>query len=457
MQSKPDAPSRFEWNHPRDIEWPSHKQAWTAVAILTLIQGINAIDRNLINLLVGPIKADLQISDTQVGLLLGFAFALFYTTMGLPIGRLADAISRKKIIFCGTLFWSATTMACGVAQNYTQLFLARIAVGAGEATLNPSGYSLISDCFPPEKRAKPMGVFIMGYTIGAGVALFIGGILVKYLIDHQITWSVPGIGELRPWQIAFLCAGFPGLFLGFLLLKIREPKRQGLMAPISDNAKTNSLPVRQVVGYFFQHAGLYLPIFIGFGLILVWEMGKSLWAPTFLIRTYGMDEAKVGLVLGTIVVVFMSAGAVSSGWASEWLSNRGHRDAPLRAALYGALLCIPFALGAMLADIQWVSLALLCPVYFLGSFPFALAPAVVSTITPNQMRGQITALYLLVINLLGYGVGPALIGGITDYVFVDEAMLKYSMALTGLVTLLLASVALKIAIKRYLMRVDANS
>ena len=172
--------------------WPAARAAWSTVAVLAIIQGFNAVDRHLINLLVGPIKSDLGISDAQVGLLLGFSFALFYTTFGVPIGRLADTYSRRLIVMVGTAFWSVATVACGLAQGFAQLFAARVAVGAGEASLNPSGYSMIADLFPPERRAKPMGVFIAGHTIGQALTMFGGGLLVQYLVTHDVTWALPG-------------------------------------------------------------------------------------------------------------------------------------------------------------------------------------------------------------------------------------------------------------------------
>jgi MFS family permease len=190
-------------------------------------------------------------------------------------------------------------------------------------------------------------------------------------------------------------------------------------------------------------------MFLGFGLVLLWEMGKTLWAPTYFIRTFGMTPKQVGLLLGLMTLLFTSSGAVVGGWASERLARRGYRDAHLRAALFAAIACLPLAVVAMLLPSAAWSAALLCPVYFLGSFPFALAPAAIASITPNQMRAQLTAFYLLVINLLGFGLGPALIGALTDHLFHDEKSLRYSMALTAGLALPLAALLLYRAMGTY--------
>ncbi len=439
--------------------WPHPRTAWYMVGVLAVAQCINAIDRHIINLLVPFIKADLQISDTQMGLLLGFAFALFYTVMGLPIGRWADSYSRRIIIAFGAGFWSLMTIACGLAQNFLQLFLARMGVGAGEATLNPSGYSLISDYFPQERRAKPLGVFIMGHTVGAAIALLVGGALVQYLVSNEVTWTVPLIGTLQPWQIAFVCAGAPGFLIVLLILTIREPERREMMAPTAkagtaDAKPAASIPVAEVVGYFVTNSRVYLPIFLGFGFILLWEMGKSLWTPTYFIRTFGWTPGEVGFRLGLMTLFFTSGGAVASGWVSDYLAKRGYRDASLRAAFLGTLAGLPFTVLATLMPTPTLAVIMFCPVLFFGAFPFALGPAAIAAITPNQMRAQITALYLFSINLLGFGLGPLFIGAITDYVFADEAQLRYSISVSAAIAMPLALVALAASMRQYIATLE---
>ena len=436
--------------------WPSPRLAWATVAILAVAQFVNALDRYLINLLVEPIKADLQVSDTQMGLLLGFAFAVFYAFVGLPIGRLADTYSRRVVITCGVAFWSLMTMACGLAQSFKQLFLARMAVGAGEASLNPCGYSLISDYFPAARRATPMGVFIMGATLGSATVLYLGGLLIEHLTENNITWALPWGGHLKPWQIAFVLAGLPGFAVLLLVQLIREPPRRELLGGSGGaaTAAAKQLPVRDVVRYVGRHASAYAPIFLGFGLVLMWAMGKNLWAPTYMMRTFGWSPSQVGLAMAVMMLLANSLGVVTGGWVSERVSRRGYRDAHLRTAFFGTLAAVPFAIIAPLVEDPAVSLVLWWPAFFLGAFPFSLAPAAIASITPNQMRAQITAFYLLTVNLLGYGLGPALIGAITDHVVGDTQLIRYSMATAAAIAMPLGILLLWYGIGAYRRTID---
>ncbi|MEK9877074.1 MAG: MFS transporter, partial [Betaproteobacteria bacterium] len=364
-----------------DNPWPPTSLAWSAVIILSVAQFFNAIDRYLINLLVEPIKADLGASDTEMGLLLGFAFAIFYTFMGLPIGRFADRASRKLIITAGVIFWSVMTIACGFAQSFKQLFVARMAVGAGEATLNPCSYSMISDYFPSEARAIPMGVFIMGATLGSAVVMYLGGYFIEYLTVNDIRWLMPWGQELKPWQIAFVCAGLPGVVVALVVQLLREPVRRELM--VEDVASSGEVSLGQVFHFALGRKRVYLPMFLGFGLVLMWSMGKSLWAPTFFMRTFEWSPSEAGGVMALLMLGGNSLGVVSGGWFSQLLADRGYADAHLRTAFYGMVCGLPFAiLAPWIADPIW-SPILFAPAFFFGAFPFALAPAAISAITPN--------------------------------------------------------------------------
>jgi MFS family permease len=438
--------------------WPAQRLAWLTVGCLTVVQFLSAIDRHLINLLIGPIKQDLGISDSRMGLL-ALSFAVLYAAMGLVAGRGADSLPRKALIALGTAVWSVMTIAFGLARTLGQLFVTRMGVGAGEATLNPNGYSLIADYFPPQQRAKPMGIFIMGNTLGQAFTLFAGGALIQYLMKNHITWALPWGGELKPWQIAFVCAGAPGFLVTLLVLTIREPRRREMLE-IRSRAGVALRPRRisllEVGRYFVRHLRLYVPVFLGFGLILMWELGKQLWVPSFFARTYGWQPAQIGVALGLLTLIFSSAGTASAGWVAEWLSKRGYRDANMRAALIAAVLALPVCVLAPLMPTATLSLLMFAPASFLGTFPFALAPATLSMITPNQMRAQVTALYLATINLLGAGLGPLYIGALTDHAFHQERLLKYSLSLTAVTVLPLAMLMLKLAMREYMRHLDGQ-
>ncbi len=430
--------------------WPASRVAWTTVVILTVAQFVNALDRYMINLLVDPIKSDLGVSDTQMGLLLGFAFAVFYTVMGVPLGRLADRYSRRLIIMCGLSFWSLATIACGFANSFKALFFTRMAVGAGEASLNPCGYSIISDSFPAERRAVPMGVFIMGASIGSATVLYLGGLVLEYLVDNNITWHVAGDIVLVPWQICFVLAGLPGFLVLLLLRLMQEPPRsERLNIQGTDSDTSQALPIGDVARYILDRWHTYGPMFIGFGLILMWSMGKSLWAPTFLGRSFGWSPSEIGLAMAFLMLGGNSLGVLCGGWVSQKVAEKGYVDPHLRTAYWGAIVGVPFAIAAPLMPTPLLSMLLLWPAFFFGAFPFSLAPAAISAITPNEMRAQITAIYLMTINLLGYGLGPALIGFINDRVFADSAMLGASMALSAVIAMPAGTVMLWFSMRAF--------
>ncbi|MGH8561818.1 MAG: MFS transporter, partial [Nevskiales bacterium] len=194
--------------------------AWYVVAVLMVAYVFSFIDRQILNLLVGPIRRDLGISDTQMSLLMGFSFALFYTICGIPLGRLADSKSRRTIIAVGIFFWSIMTAACGTARHYWQFFLYRMGVGVGEATLSPSAYSLIADYFPREVRATAISVYSMGIYIGSGLAFLLGGLVIKFAGQAEVV--LPVVGATRPWQLIFFMLGIAGILFTFAMYTVRE-------------------------------------------------------------------------------------------------------------------------------------------------------------------------------------------------------------------------------------------
>ena len=223
---------------------------------------VSFVDRQVITLLVQPIRQDLGINDTQISLLMGFAFAIFYVLMGVPIARLSDRYNRRNIIAAGIFLWSLATAACGLAKNFTHLFLARIGVGVGEATLTPAAYSMIADYFPKEKLGRALGVYSTGVYLGAGVATVAGGAAVK-LISQANPVELPLLGTVAPWQMTFMVVGLPGLLLVLvMMLSIREPARKDVNERIDSAA--GAVPIREVLAFIWKNRGTFGSIFIGY-------------------------------------------------------------------------------------------------------------------------------------------------------------------------------------------------
>lgn len=411
---------------------------WYAVGIMTVAYMFSYIDRQIISLMVGPIREDLGISDSGFSLLVGLAFALFYTILGVPIGRLADAKNRRNIIAIGIAFWSLATASCGLARNFVQLFVSRIAVGVGEAALSPAAYSMLADMFSSKKLGRAIGIYSSGVFIGIGLSFIIGAYLVSALeANGGITF--PLIGHLKPWQATFVIVGAPGLLIALLMLTVREPARAKGLAP--------NMPIREVIGFALKHHKVYALHFIGFAMVTLMFNGIMAWAAEYFIRIHDIPRADIGPKLGILAAVFGGTGIVCGGLFSDWLAARGHVDASIKAALSGIVFLLPFAVAAPLVSDPSISLALFAPLLFFVSFPFGPAAAGLQLITPPRMRAQMSAVYLFVVNLAGIGFGGTAVALITDFVFHDDMMLHWSMAcvaaIGGVLSIALLSLAQK--------------
>ena len=417
---------------------------WYVVVILTLAMVVSFIDRQVITLLVAPIRADLGISDTQMSLLMGFAFAIFYVTMGVPIARLADRYSRRTIIATGIFLWSLATAACGLARSFAQLFTARVFVGVGEATLTPAAYSMIADYFPPERLGRAIGVYATGIFIGSGLALVLGGAAIR-LITEAGSMDLPLVGTLVPWQLTFIVVSAPGLLIVLLMMfTVREPVRRNLAA-----TREESIPIRDIARFMWTNRGTFGSIFFGYATGGTAFYGFMSWVPEFIRRSYGWDIADAGLVFGAQLMVLGTLGAYAGGWFCDWLTARGYRDAAMRSLAACFALAMPFmAVAPLMPTAAWGIPALGAAVFFL-SLQQALSPVAIQLFTPNQMRAQIVAVYFVISLFSAITFGSLSVAVVTDYVFRDENDLGYSLAIVSAVAMTLAAISLTLGIKPY--------
>lgn len=401
---------------------PTARYAWYVVAVLTLANVCGFIDRQILSLLVPPIKRDLGLSDTQVSYLLGLSFSVFYTLLGLPIARLADVSSRRRIIAIGTALWSVMTMLCGVAGSFGRLLLTRIGVGVGEATLDAPSVSLLADYFPPERLATAVSVYSLGIFLGSGVAYVIGGAIVG-LVGARGTWQWPVVGAIRPWQTVFLVVGAPGLLVSLLMLTVREPARRA--------GAGRSVPVGEVAAYVARHRRTFATFTLGFALSATVNYGIAAWLATFLIRTYGWTAPRAGFVQGALTMTIGVASTIIGGRLADRYTARGHRDAALRVGIIGALGMLVSASLYPLMPTAAAAVAWLAVVNFFAALPWGAAMAAAAEIVPPELRAQGAALYFFVLNLVSSALGPTAVALVTDYVFRDEAALRYSLALVN--------------------------
>jgi MFS family permease len=382
---------------------------------------VSYADRTILSLLIEPIKADLDLSDVQISLLLGPAFGIFYTTLGLPLGWLADRRSRRGIIAVGITLWCAMTAASGLARNFVQLFLARIGVGVGEATLSPAALSLISDYFPRDKALRAIGFYFMAQSLGGGLAYLVGGQVVVSVAAAS-TILVPLVGELKAWQVTFLVVGLPGLLLALLMLTVKEPLRRG------HAGTAGAMPVGQVVAFLRERWRAYGALFVGNSAVTI-QGYAYFWLPVLFERRWGWDVGTFGLYFGIVLAVCGVGGILAGSQLSAVLYRRGYIDAPYRTTVLGLLITIPAATLMPLMPSGEAALALMVPAIAGVSVASASGAAAVVHIAPAELRAQASAGYFLVINVLGLFLGPTSVAVMTDYVFKSEQAIHLSLAM----------------------------
>ena len=408
----------------RDDDYPGIGSASYCLALLFVAYIFSFIDRQILALLVGPIREDFGITDFQYSLLQGAAFALLYTVAGLPIGRLADRHSRKFIVFASVSFWSLATVACGLTKNFGQLFAARMAVGAGEAGLAPPAYSMILDSFRPHQVGYAMSIYKLAVKVGGGLALIVGGVLYDYYAGFDAL-SLPLVGEIKAWQATLITVGAPGVLIGLLMLTVQEPSRKDMA---EHGSESGQIPIRDVTRFIWDRKRLYLSLFFGSSMMAMAGYGAAAWYPEFFTRTYGFSKSEAGTWFGTIILVGGGLGVFFGAWLANLLAARGHTDSYVRAMVITALAAVVPATAAPLAGNATATLLLLGPATLLsGSYLGVMAVSFV-VISPNQLRGQLTAVYIFVTNILGMAVGTSVLAAFTDFLYQDDALLHYSIA-----------------------------
>ncbi|MBO0938264.1 MFS transporter [Fibrella sp. HMF5335] len=420
----------------------SLRSAWYAIFILTLANISSFIDRQILSLLVKPIKRDLHLSDTEMSLLMGLSFAIFYTLFGVLIGRLADRYNRRNIVIVGITVWSLMTSFCGGIRTYSQFFLARMGVGVGEATLSPSAYSIIADYFPKNRLATALSVFSLGVFLGSGLAMLIGSGIVAGLPTAGLV-TVPLLGAVFPWQLIFLYIGLPGLVVAALLLTIREPGRTHTLQHQGEVVRPS---LAESLTLIFRHRRAYLLICFATAFGALVNYGCNAWIPTFVARTYGWEVPRAGAFYGAVLVASSISGALFGGWYADRLVRQGIADGRLRVGLLGGVGCLLAVVLPLLPRAEWALLAVFVPSFALAA-PFGAATAAIQEIMPNQVRALASSIFLFILNLIGIGLGPTSVAIFTDYVFHDEGAIRYSLmllfAIGGIMTLLLTWLALK--------------
>ncbi|MCG7400377.1 MFS transporter [Caballeronia zhejiangensis] len=425
-------------------------RSWYVLGVLTLSYALAYIDRQLLNLLVDPIRRTLVISDTELSLIQGMAFVSAYLMAAPLFGRLVDITNRRNILVAGICLWCACTALCGWADTYVGLFAARFGVGASEACVFPVCCSLISEHFSPRAAPRALSIFTAGQWIGAGFSLVAGGFVVS--LADSVRPAFPMFNALATWQIAFVLVGLPGLLLAaVLLLSVHEPVRRTTPAAYSDD---RPFSLRESASFIWERRGFYGRVYIGVGMLAIVTLAMPAWLPSYLMRSHGVSPALVGYRLGLLAVILGTTGVLLGPWVARIFERKGHRDAALRTAGFSMVgmfffcVALPFAPSARGVFIAAAG-AIFC-----FSLPIGIIAAATQLSTPSRLRGVVASLHTFLAQSIGFGIGPTAIALITDKVFGDPRMVGYSLGIVSSIASAIAAWLIFTALPHYRRMLD---
>lgn len=429
-----------------DKPYPKASTAWFLVIMLTLAYVFSFVDRYILGLLIEPIKDDLGFTDEQIGLIMGPAFALVYAFSGLFMGWFVDNWRRTWIVSIGMAFWSVATAASGLANNFWQLFLARMSIGAGESVLSPSAFSMIADSFPEKERGKPIAFYTAALSLGAGIASLIGGgVLVWAKTTTGV--SLPVVGLLAPWQLVFMSVGLPGLIVAAFLFFLREPERR---LPTKMDDRLQGASILDAWIYIIKNGWTYLTFVSLIMTMTIIAYSQGYLASTFE-RVWGWEREDYAFINAVALLFIGPANTFLMGYLSDRWMQAGNRTAPFNLLVIGFLIMVPTGFIAMLMPTGISAFAVLC----LNTIGIGMVSAVGVTalllITPGRIRGQVLALYYMAISLSGLFLGPLTVGSLSTRVF-GEDQLNLAVGavplIYGLIPLLLIPITRKLYLKQ---------
>lgn len=393
-------------------------RSWLMLALLCLAFLLSLVDRLLLSLMVEPIKADLDLTDTQIGLIQGLAFVVLYSGLAIPVGRYVDRNSRIPLVAGGVALWSLMTAACGLSSTPLSLALGRAGVGVGESTLAPAAPSLIADSFPKARLGLAMSIFALGASLGAGLSLMLGG-AITHALEVSGPISLPVVGTLQPWQQTFLVVGLPGLFLAMAIAMLKEPERQ---------SEASAVPAfREVLAYLRASKSWFIPLVVANGLVIAVAFGTASWIIAFFARKYGTPVNEAGFAAGLVTIIGGLTGLLAGGVLSDRVSRSWSHARLLVCAAAMAITVLPaiiypFASSMTLSVWGWG-----CALMF-ASIPVGVASANLQEMTPSRMRGTVTAAAGVFASLVGMGLGPALIALVADEAFKNSGGIQLALA-----------------------------
>lgn len=407
-------------------------QLWL-VFLLMLAVILAFADRSLLSILVDPIKADLGIDDVRVSLLMGLSFSAIYSLAALPMGALADVVSRRKLIALAIVTWSGMTIYCGFAQNFGELFAGRMGLGIAEAALGPAAFSLIRDSFPPSQRGRAFATFQASHLIGTGSALLVGGALLGMATAGKFA-NVPILGALHPWQQVLVALGVVGIPVGFLTLTMREPV-------VPARAPGSKVPgFGEALRFVGRNKSVFLPFWAGIALFTMAQGGMTAWTAMTVHRTWGIPIPEVGAILGPIQIVMALVGSFTFGTILDLATKRGLPDAPVFVGAISLSLAAVAALSQLfITTIGGAMVAYVFLLFFFAANSIS-GSAGLALIAPRQLAGKLQAITGIAINLLGLATGATVVALISSNFFAGPRALH-----DGLVSVIVGDFVLGVA------------
>ncbi len=433
--------------------YPNTTYAWYVVVLLMFFYVLSFMDRQIIAVLIEPIKADLDLSDVQMSLLGGLSFTIFYSTAGVFVGRLADSLNRPLVIAAGVFVWSLTTALCGLAGKFWQLLILRMGVGLGESALLPSTLSLLTDYFPAHRRATPTSVFLLGAPFGIGLSFAAGGYLlgVAEKLSAADGWAdVILVGGTAAWQLVLLFLGVLGMLMTLALWSVREPRNMNLAASGKKKQVTSrAASLEEVKDYARKNWVPISALYIGMALISLAAYAQGFWDITFLSRTYDLNPTEITFAYGMVQLFGGFSGMLAGGLLADRLTKRGMAGASMVMVVAGAAIATPFSFIYPLADSTAAALTFMVLAIFGSNMAFACAASALQRVFPGSMIGLGAGIYYFISNAVGIGVGPTAVAAITDYLYQDPEMIRYSLAAVSGISRALAFVVVLAGLKSY--------
>jgi MFS family permease len=445
-----------EQQNSTDVTYPKPAYAWYVVVLMMSFYVLSFMDRQIIAVLLDPIKIDLDLTDVQISLIGGVSFGLFYSVVGIFIGRLADSMNRPLLIAVGVFIWSLTTALCGLAAKFWHLLFLRMGVGLGEAALLPSTLSLLKDYFPPARLATPTSVFLFGAPIGIGLSFAAGGFMFSVAQDITAAdgWNdVVFIGGSAAWKLVLMFLGVVGMVMTLAMATVREPRLTSTVAKEKQAehglkaAEAAELPV--VKAYAKKNWLPVISLYVGMALISMAAYAQGFWDVTYLTRTFGGDRGSVSFMYGMVQMFAGITGMLLGGITADRLTKRGVESSSYKLVILGAAIATPFAFMYSLMGSEQMSLWLMVGTIFGTNMCFACAASAMQRMYPAAMLGLAAGIYFFMSNAVGLMVGPTVVAAITDYGFGDPQKVGYSLSIVGGTARLLAFVVFVVGLGSY--------